>query len=96
MDCCSVVSEVVVDCYFDYVTPACLDPGTWVLLVEDFAVGIVDAVTVDVLVRYVEVILQPSDTIRPNKKDYLPLSRYLQDRSSRSQCVCQRLVHTDP
>lgn len=44
-------------CYLDDVAPACLDPGTWVLVVEDFAVGVVDAVAVDVLVRDIEVIL---------------------------------------
>ena len=62
VDGCAVVGEVVVDCYFDNVAPAGLDPGTWVLFVEDFAVRVDDAITVDVLVRFVECILQPSDT----------------------------------
>ena len=46
------------DCYLYDVAPAGLDPGTWVLVVEDFTVRIINAVAVDILVRYVEVVLQ--------------------------------------
>lgn len=57
MDCCAVEGQVVVHCYLYDVAPACLDPRAGVLVVEDFAVGIVDAVTIDILVCHVEVIL---------------------------------------
>lgn len=61
------------DCYFDYVTPAGLDPGAWVLFVEDFAVRVVDAVAVDVLVRHIQSILAFVRPILPNRKPHLPL-----------------------
>jgi hypothetical protein len=75
-----------VHCYFDDVTPAGLDPGTWILFVEDFAIGIVDAVAVDILVRYVECILKPVRHGPTHRTYHIPLSRYLQGRSSRNQC----------
>jgi hypothetical protein len=34
-----------------------LDPWPWVLVVEDFTVGVIDAITVDVLAGHIESVL---------------------------------------
>jgi hypothetical protein len=54
----AIVFEVVMNCYLYDIAPACLNPRTRVLVVEDFAVWIIDAITIDVLVCYVESVLE--------------------------------------
>ena len=55
---CSIVSQMILNCDFNPVTPTSLDPGSWVLPVEDFAsIWPVDAVRIDVLISYIQVIL---------------------------------------
>lgn len=43
----AVIPQLVLDGDLDYVSPACLDPGSGVRLVEDLALGVQDAVAID-------------------------------------------------
>lgn len=54
----AVIFEVVLNRDFDPVTPARLDPWSWVLIVVDFtAISSFNAVSIDGVVRDVEIVL---------------------------------------
>jgi hypothetical protein len=55
---CTIISQMVFHGYFYPVTPASLDPRSRVLAVENFTtIWTVNAISVDVLIRNVEMIL---------------------------------------
>ena len=47
MDCCSIILEIICDGHLEFITPACLDPGAWILPVERLSAGLKVPVGID-------------------------------------------------
>ena len=47
MNSCPIELEIICDCHFQLITPACLDPGSWILSIERLAAGLKVSVGVD-------------------------------------------------
>ena len=64
MNCRPIVLQIIFDCHFQFITPACLDPGRWILPVERLSAGLKVSVGVDRHLTGCEMLL-PLDTSGP-------------------------------
>ena len=64
MNCCSIILQIIFDCHFQFITPACLDPGPWILPVERLSTGLKLSVGVDRHLADCEMV-RPLDTSGP-------------------------------